>query len=422
MKEILNPSKQFWDLSERIIHKQETIGVIGCGYIGMSLIEAFTNKCEHIIGFDTDKYKINDLNPHKQGLYCYLEYTYDFLRLYECEVIFICVPTPLKNNEPDLSFVNNALTSIVDYTTANTLIIIESSVDIGRTRTAVQYVEHENGIRCGENFFMGYSPERIMPGNTKHNLNNTPKIIAGYDTCSRELMRLVYSKICDEIVLAKRLEEAEAAKLIENTQRDVNIAFMNECYHMLDKKDIEAYKVFDLCRSHWNWLDFKPGLVGGSCIPVNPYYLWALDYKNDDDTLLTLARYINERMPVWIAEQINHIVENQGDKDILILGVTYKDNVKSDKNSGIYKLKNELMDWSYRVQIWDSKLNLDNIKDSGYDIVIIGTASKWVLDFVNSKDIHNFYKKNLPEDERVLIDLPGVLDGYVENYKYWRLR
>jgi len=422
MEEIKNPNEKFRELNERIDNKQETIGVIGCGYIGMSLIEEFIGKCENIIGFDIDGYKINDLTRNNQGPYCDVEYTTDFLKIYECDVIFVCVPTPAPDGEVDNRPINNTFHAIKNYLKPGVLIIIESSVQIGYTEKFIDTLEGYNKIKCGYDFFMGYSPERVMPGNTEHNFENTPKIISAYDTCSYNLMLGLYQKACNVLIRADFIKEAEASKLIENSQRDVNIAFMNECTYKLTEKNINHKNVFDLCKTHWNFKEYSPGLVGGDCIPVSPHYLWALDYKNDDDTLLTLARYTNEMMPVWIAEQINKLIGSVVGKNILILGATYKDNVKSDKNSGIYKLAKELEDWSAHVFIWDSELNLGDSSKDGYDIVVIGTASKWVLDFVNSKDIHSFYKKNLPEDERILIDLPGMMNDYPLNYKYWRLR
>jgi UDP-N-acetyl-D-glucosamine/UDP-N-acetyl-D-galactosamine dehydrogenase len=268
-----------------------------------------------------------------------------------------------------------------------------------------------------------------MPGNSEHDLENTTKIIAGYDNLSRQLMSFVYGKVCDEVVMAKRLEEAEAAKLIENSQRDVNLAFLNECAMELNSKELDHNHVFELCRGHWNWINLEPGLVGGSCIPVNPLYLWGkfyLDYE--ENTLLTMARCTNESMPGFIAKVINDIVDNERGKRILILGGTYKSNVNCMENSGLLKLKQELMNWQNDVDIWEPVAGLDNINESDYDIVIIGTDSDWVLDFihqpVNTKAVGlaRFYKENLKEEDRVLVDIPGVFTGKYQTYKYWRLR
>lgn len=420
--------KKYEELLSKIENKKETIGVIGCGYIGMELIKNFAPHCKKIIGFDIDEEKVimHSIKSECITLHYGFEvtvipitYTADFSKLTECDVVLIACPTPVLDKAPYLNPIKKAIENIWLYVESPVLIVIESSVPIGFTREVQKTIKEEINIE----FFIGFSPERIMPGDTEHTMENTPKIISGYDGFSVNLIRALYSKVCRKIIEADEMEEAEAAKLIENTQRDVNIAFMNECAMNLGEKGINHCNVFDLCGTHWNFKQYTAGLVGGTCIPVNPYYLW---YKIGIINILKSARIVNDSMIGYVSRKILSMAGELENKKILVMGGTYKSNVKSMANSKILDLVEGLKGWPYnanKIDLYEPMCDLDYIDKTGYDIVIIGTKSKWIEDKINDiEGIWRFYKKGIEKKDRILIDLCGF---YISNRfkpaKYWRL-
>jgi len=400
------------------------IGIIGMGYVGQELAKAMQDNELH--------FSIEYYDPFIDARLCIGALPIIAIRresiqeLRDCEYIFICLPTLLNEDKtPNYSAFDDIFREISTILTGKT-IIIESSVGPGTTEKYKDYLENQTRFTCGEDFYMGFSPERINPGDKLNTFQNTPKIVAGCGRVSYLKISNLYCFLCDKVVKADTTQEAEAAKLIENCQRDVNIAFMNECVMTLGLDRIDHNKVFKLCRTKWNWLNFKPGLVGGQCIPVNPYYLWASgfsEYEEPSTDILTMARRVNEWMPNHIVRVIHSLMnESFKGKDILIMGVTYKDNADSCKGSRLFDLQSELIKWGTKVDIWEPKGRWRQMESGKCDVVIIGTASKWVQEFIEDKGLCDLYKKDLPDNKRVLIDLPGIVNDYPLDYKYWRLK
>lgn len=329
--------------------------VIGLGYVGLPLLLNLEKKY-FSIGFDKSIERINNLNRgndifgefgKKKLVKRNLKYSYDVKSLKNCNLFIITVPTPiLKNKKPDLSHLKNVCGLLSRIIKQNDIIIFESTVYPGVTNDfCIPLLQKNNDLQEGRDFFVGYSPERVNPGDTKHQLKNINKILAYPHRYKKKEILKLYSKLGKKIIFSKNIIEAETAKVVENIQRDVNIGLINELFIACKKLNINFQKVNSLASTKWNFLKFKPGLVGGHCLPVDPYYFSYICKKNNFNTKITLAgRAINDSMTKIIANKIKKEIKNKNleKKKILICGLTYKKDVADIRNSLSLKIYKEI--------------------------------------------------------------------------------
>ena len=415
----------------KIKNKKAVIGVIGLGYVGLPLCEILLKRGFKVIGYDIDKKKINDLlnkkiyitnfNPinifkkiNKKFLVHKVDHTVS-----ELDIIILCVPTPLKNNVPDLSPLKNSMKSINKYLTQNQTLIIESSTYPGTTEFLHQkYIKKKFNI--GKNFFIGYSPEREDPGNKQFNISNTTKIVSGISKNCLKIVNFFYKTCVNRTHIVSSVEVAEFTKLYENTYRNINIALANEAKILSEKLNLNIFEIINAAKTKpFGFQAFYPGPgIGGHCIPVDPIYLsWLAKSKGVKTDFINLAAKINNSMPLWIIKiikkKLNLNNKEFNRKKFLLIGAAYKKNVNDLRESPILKIinyftKNKIsFDYNdefikkietkkFKSKFYSVKLNSDLIKK--YDIIILLTDH----DYINSKlllknskiifDLRNFFK------------------------------
>ena len=406
------------EIKEQLIRDEAVVCVVGLGYVGLPLAEAFSKNLK-IIGFDVDEDKIRKLNENSSNNN--MIYTAGASLIEQADFIIIAVPTPVtKSKEPDLSFVNSAAETIGKNLKKGSVVILESTVYPGVTEEIVKPIlEEESGMKCGEDFKIGYSPERINPGDGGHSLEKITKIVAGMDEETTEILAELYGNITN-VYKAKDIRTAEAAKVIENIQRDLNIALMNELSLIFDKMGLDTKAVLEAAGTKWNFHRYSPGLVGGHCIPVDPYYLV---YKAKElgyhPQVILAGRAINDYMPKHIAEMaikgLNEVGKVIKGSKVLILGLAYKENVPDTRESPVKEMVKELKEFGADIYGYDPLLSkerieafgmrtLDNLDAKG-DCVIMAVA-------------HDDFKKmkledltRMMNDKPVLIDVRGLFDG-----------
>lgn len=332
--------------------------IIGLGYVGLPILINLSKKYK-CIGFDNNSQRINDLSKgidtfnefnKKTLLNKSIKFTNSLKIIKNFNLYIVTVPTPiLKNKTPDLKHLKNVCNNLSKIIKKKDIVIFESTVYPGLTKNyCIPLLEKKNSLKEGLDFFVGYSPERVNPGDNTHDLKKIDKILAyPYLYLKKELLRL-YSLISKKIIFTKNIREAETAKVIENIQRDVNIGLINEIYLFCEKLNINFNNVIDLASTKWNFLKFDPGLVGGHCLPVDPYYFSFISKKNSFKTRITLAgRYINDSMEEIIRKKIKKklaSINPNNNKKVLICGLTYKKNVADLRNSLSLKIFNNLKD------------------------------------------------------------------------------
>ena len=441
------------NLSIQIKNKKQKISIVGLGYVGLPLAVAFAVKAG-VIAFDVNQKKVE---KYKNGIDVTKEagdqavkestafFTADESKLKEAKFHIVAVPTPItKDKKPDLSIVKSASRSVGRNLTKGSIVVYESTVYPGVTEEiCIPILEKESGLKCGKDFKVGYSPERINPGDQVHRLNTIVKVVSGMDQQSLDEIAAVYELVVDAGVhKAESIKVAEAAKVIENSQRDINIAFMNELSVIFDKLDIDTKSVLEAAGTKWNFLNFTPGLVGGHCIGVDPYYL---TYKAEQigyhSQIILSGRKINDNMGKYTAEQtvkkmINANKQIKGSK-VAIFGITFKENCPDVRNTKVVDVINELKEYGVEVEIVDpvadkedlkevydiETINKNEIKDS--DAVIFAVAHDEFAEF-NLDNIKDLYYQDAETDNDgyVLMDVKGLFDkkeAEAENYIYWRL-
>jgi len=395
------------------------ICIVGMGYVGLPLAEAFSKRFK-VIGLDTDTARVNKLNQSKgnQNLF----FTNNPKEISQADFIIISVPTPVtKSKEPDLSHVKTAAKTVSQNMKKNSVIILESTVYPGVTEEVVTPILEESGLRCGEDFKIAYSPERITPGDEKRSLARVTKVVAGMDEETTELVAELYRKVTPHIFKARNIKTAEAAKVIENIQRDLNIALMNELALIFDKMGLNTKDILDAAATKWNFHRYSPGLVGGHCIPVDPYYLI---YKARElgyhPQVILAGRAINDSMPKYIAEMTIKALNNVGKvikgSKVLIMGLTYKENVADTRETLVKEIIKELKE--YGVEIFGYDPLLDDIENEfgikvvshfeevpKVDGVILAAAHKAFQEMTVDK------LKGIMNDKPILIDVRGFFDG-----------
>lgn len=437
------------ELYEKIVNGEEKISLVGLGYVGMPIAVAFSKKVK-VVGFDLNARKIE---LYKSGVdptnevgddaikSCTVDFTADETKLREAKFHIVAVPTPVNDDHtPDLTPVEGASEILGRNLTKGSVVVFESTVYPGVTEeVCVPILERESGLKCGVDFKIGYSPERINPGDKVHRLETIKKIVSGMDEETLDTVAKVYELVVEAGVhRAESIKVAEAAKVIENSQRDINIAFMNELSIIFNKMGIDTKSVLEAAGTKWNFLKFYPGLVGGHCIGVDPYYL---TYKAEElgyhSQIILSGRRINDDMGKYVAENtVKNLIKADAsikNAKIAILGFTFKENCPDTRNTKIIDIYNELREYGITPIIADPEADADeakrlygiefvdinDIKDC--DAVILAVAHEQ-FKAVSMADFEKMFKHN--ENANVLVDIKGLLDRKeYENagYIYWRL-
>ena len=391
-------------------NKDKIIAVVGMGYVGLPLIIELS-KFYTCIGYDIDKKKISNLknsidltNEIKTKNFAKnIFFTYNEKNLNKANIVILCIPTPIyKNKKPDLSLLKRATTTVAKYLSKKTIVVYESTVYPGVTEDiCVPLIEKSSKLIWKRDFHVGYSPERINPGDKIYNFKNTSKIVSGDTKETLNVLAKLYGKIT-KVHLAESIKVAEAAKVIENAQRDINIGLINEFAIILNKLNINIHNVLEASATKWNFLRFEPGLVGGHCIGVDPYYLayLAKKVKVKSDVILS-ARTVNEKMSNEIVSRIKKILKTKS--KILILGVTFKENCNDIRNSKNLNLAKNLIKLNYKISINDNYLtkkdfsrekitnnyiSLKKCYNERFDMVLILVKH----DYICQIKVSNFYK------------------------------
>jgi len=345
--------------------------IVGLGYVGLPLAKAFAKSLK-VIGFDVNGNKIRKLNQNNATQN--LTFTNNPEEISKADFIIICVPTPVtKSKDPDLFYVKSAAKSIGQNMKKGSVVILESTVYPGVTEEVVKPILEESGLKCSQEFRLAYSPERINPGDGEHAIDRVTKVVAGMDEETTELVAELYRKVTPHIFKAKNIKTAEAAKVIENIQRDLNIALMNELSLIFEKMDLNTKDVLDAAATKWNFHYYSPGLVGGHCIPIDPYYLvYKAKELGHHPQVILAGRAINDYMPKHIAEMTVKLLNNVGKvikgSKVLIMGLSYKENVADIRESPVAQIVKELSEYSVKVLGFDPLLgNIGNV--FGIDVV-----------------------------------------------------
>lgn len=438
-------------LYDKLLAKEESLALVGLGYVGMPIAHAFAKKGINVIGFDLNKEKIelykSGVDPTKEVgddeiKSTKIKFTADENELKKAKFIIVAVPTPVNTDHtPDLTPVIGASEIVGRNLTSGAIVVYESTVYPGCTEdVCIPILEKESGLKCGQDFKIGYSPERINPGDKIHRLENIHKIVSGCDEASLKEIKAVY-----DMVIAvgthpvSNIRTAEAVKVVENSQRDINIAFMNELAMVFDRMDIDTNEVVDGMNTKWNALGFRPGLVGGHCIGVDPYYFtYQAEKLGYHSQIILNGRIVNDSMGAFVADKaVKKMIEaGQAPKrsKVVILGLTFKENCPDTRNSKVNDIIKELNSYEIApvvVDPWASErdamheygvtlTDLSDVRDA--DCVIVAVAHD---EFRTLKldDIKKMYK-SCSDDEKVLIDVKGLYkvdELKASGIKWWRL-
>ena len=425
---------------QEIVNKEAKIAVIGLGYVGLPLALEFA-KHINVIGFDINEKRVEMMRNKKDPSNelernafdnCSIEFTSDIEKLREATVYVVAVPTPVdSHNVPDLTPVTRASETVGKVIKQGDYVIYESTVYPGCTEEdCLPIINKLAGLKGGVDYKYGYSPERINPGDKVHTLTNTVKIVSGNDTNALEEIAKLYELIITAGVhRAPSVKVAEAGKIIENIQRDLNIALMNELAIIFDRLKINTYDVLEAAGTKWNFHKYSPGLVGGHCIGVDPYYLiYKANQLGFQSRVILSGRSINDGMSSWIATRTaQHIIKSGKEiskSRILVLGATFKENVSDIRNSKVVDLVNELKGFNATVEVVDPNADPEEFTHE-YNLEltpVIGTQYDAVILAVNHKeydDLDENYFQSICTDNGVIIDIKGVLRGKIKEMKYW---
>lgn len=435
------------DLYEGLIAGTEKLSLVGLGYVGMPIAVAFAKKIK-VIGFDLNEHKIDlyrkGIDPTKEVgddaiRQTSVEFTADETKLREAKFHIVAVPTPVNDDHtPDLTPIKGASEILGRNLTKGSVVVFESTVYPGVTEDiCVPILERESGLKCGIDFKIGYSPERINPGDKVHRLETITKIVSGMDEETLDTVAKVYELVVEAGVhRAESIKVAEAAKVIENSQRDINIAFMNELSIIFNKMGIDTQSVLKAAGTKWNFLNFYPGLVGGHCIGVDPYYL---TYKAEElgyhSQIILAGRRINDDMGKYVAENLvkNLIAADKQVKNakVAILGFTFKENCPDTRNTKVIDIVNELKEYGITPLIADPVADAEEAEKL-YGIQFVSLTSICNMDAVILAVAHEEFQSLTMEEigqfygtgKKVFLDLKGLFDRKeYENagYSYWRL-
>ena len=429
------------NIYEKLLKKETKLAVIGLGYVGLPIALEFARKIS-VVGFDINQQRVDMM---KQGIdpSCELEkedflgtdilFTANIDDLKDVTFFIVAVPTPVDIHKvPDLKPVIGASTTIGKVLKKGDYIVYESTVYPGCTEEdCVPVLESMTGLKMGADFKVGYSPERINPGDKEHTITKILKVVSGCDAESLDIIADVYKIVVEAGVhKASSIKVAEAAKIIENTQRDVNIALMNELSQIFDRMNINTYEVLEAAGTKWNFLKFTPGLVGGHCIGVDPYYLTykaiALGYKPE---VILSGRRINDSMGAYVAKKlVQRLIKadkQPGRSKVLVMGATFKENVSDIRNSKVIDVIDELKSYSISVDVVDCYADQEEVKhEYGFDLLAVPSND---YDAVVIAVNHDKYtelneaaiKKMMKDDKGVLIDIKGIFRNEIKELTYW---
>jgi UDP-N-acetyl-D-glucosamine/UDP-N-acetyl-D-galactosamine dehydrogenase len=418
------------NLYEKIVNREEKISLVGLGYVGMPIAVAFAKKAD-VIGFDVNKPKIElyntGIDPTKEVgndviKNTTVEFTSDESRLREAKFHIVAVPTPVRDDHtPNLTPIESASRTLGRNLTKGSIVIFESTVYPGVTEDiCVPILENESGLKCGTDFKVGYSPERINPGDKVHRLETIIKVVAGQDKETLDIAANVYELVVEVGVhKAASIKVAEAAKVIENSQRDINIAFMNELSIIFNKMDIDTKAVLEAAGTKWNFLNFSPGLVGGHCIGVDPYYLtYKAEQMGYHSQIILSGRKINDDMGKYVAEStvkkmIKANKQINGAK-VAIFGVTFKENCPDVRNTKVVDVIKELEEYGVDVKVVDPQADKEDLWRE-YRINLCEVEDIKEMDGVIFAVPHDEFKAIQLEDLKMLFDQAGNINTEVMN-------
>ena len=427
---------------KKIKNKEAKIAIIGLGYVGLPIALAFAKKVK-VIGFDINEERVkmmqNNIDPSqeldsKEFDGCDIEFTTSIDVLRQANFFIVAVPTPIdEHNLPDLKPLIGASTSVGKALKKGDYVVYESTVYPGCTEEdCIPVLEEVSGLKFKTDFKVGYSPERINPGDKEHTITKILKVVSGCDEESLEVIAETYKIIVEPGVhKAPSIKVAEAAKIIENTQRDVNISLMNELSIIFSRLGINTFDVLEAAGTKWNFLKFSPGLVGGHCIGVDPYYLTykaeALGYHS---RVINSGRYVNDSMGFYVAKQtVKNIIaakKNISESRVLVMGATFKENVSDIRNSKVADVIKEFESFGVKVDIVDPYASSEELKhEYGFGLVEkAGTGYDAVVVCVNHKEYLNLdeqYYKSILSEGGVVVDVKGILRGKIKELNYWSL-
>lgn len=438
-------------LYKNLVDRKDSVALVGLGYVGMPIAHAFAKKGLNVIGFDLNKEKIElyktGIDPTKEVgdeeiKNTKIYFTADEMELRKAKFIIVAVPTPVNTDHtPDLTPVIGASEIVGRNLVAGSIVVYESTVYPGCTEdVCIPILEKKSGLKCGIDFKVGYSPERINPGDKVHRLENIHKIVSGIDAESLAEIKAVYDLVIEVGTHpVSNLRTAEAVKVVENSQRDINIAFMNELAMVFDRMDIDTNEVVDGMNTKWNALGFRPGLVGGHCIGVDPYYFtYEAEKLGYHSQIILNGRIVNDSMGAFVADKaVKKMIEaGQAPKKskVVILGLTFKENCPDTRNSKVDDIIKQLNSYGIEpvvVDPWASERDamheygvkltkIDNVKEA--DCVIVAVAHN-EFKALNLEDIKSLFKA-CSDSEKVLIDVKGlykVEDLKASGMQWWRL-
>lgn len=436
------------NLYEAIKNKEEKISIIGLGYVGMPLAIAFARVAD-VVGFDIHKEKVEE---YLKGIDVTKEvgdqaiqdstalFTWGEEHIKDCKFHIVAVPTPINSDKtPNLGPVIGASKTVGKNLTKGSIVVFESTVYPGVTEDiCIPILEEESGLKCGVDFKVGYSPERINPGDKVHRLETIVKVAAGMDAESLEIIAKVYEMVIEAgVYRAESIKVAEAAKVIENAQRDINIAFMNELSIIFNRLDIDTKAVLAAAGTKWNFLNFTPGLVGGHCIGVDPYYLtYKAEQTGYHSQIVLAGRQINDDMGKYVAENTVKNMIKSGvpikGSTVVVFGATFKENCPDVRNTKVVDVINELREYGVNVKVVDPVADTEDLLNE-YGITTCKMEEIKEIDAAIFAVPHEEFAKIKLEDikklfneaeEYVLTDIKGMFnrqDAEDMNYLYWRL-
>jgi UDP-N-acetyl-D-galactosamine dehydrogenase len=425
-----------------LLNKESKLAVIGLGYVGLPIALEFARKVS-VIGFDINASRIAMMQrnedpsgelPSSAFEGCDIVFTDSLDVLREARFFIVAVPTPIDEHKlPDLRPLLGATRSIGQVLKKGDYVVFESTVYPGCTEEdCLPVLEELSGLKCGVDFKIGYSPERINPGDKEHTLSKITKVVSGCDAESLEEIARVYEIVVKAGVhRASTIKVAEAAKIIENTQRDVNIALMNELSIIFNKMGINTYEVLEAAGTKWNFLRFMPGLVGGHCIGVDPYYLtYKAQAAGYHAQVINSGRYVNDSMGFYVAKQTVKKLISMG-KDmskckVLVMGATFKEDVEDIRNSKVADVINEFKSYGVAVDVIDPRADSEELQHeygfslttqpgNDYDAVVVAVNHKEYKD-LNEQDLLKF-----TGEDALIVDLKGILRGKITQLRYWSL-
>lgn len=426
----------------KLIAKEAKLAVIGLGYVGLPIALEFARKIK-VVGFDINQARVdlmrNSIDPSNEldasdFAGCDIHFTADLEDLRDVQFFIVAVPTPIDDsNLPDLKPLLGASKTVAQVLKKGDYVVYESTVYPGCTEEdCIPVLEELSGLKFKEDFKVGYSPERINPGDKEHTLQNVVKVVSGCCEESLDEIAKTYELVVRAGVhRATSIKVAEAAKIIENTQRDVNIALINELSIIFNRLGINTYDVLDAAGTKWNFLKFSPGLVGGHCIGVDPYYLThKAQQAGYHAKIINSGRYVNDSMGFYIGKQTTKKIIAQGkhiqDAKVLVMGATFKEDVSDIRNSKVIDVVNELKSFQVTVDLVDPHASSEEMEhEYGVKLVEIGSNYDAIIVAVNHKQYksldENYFKSLLKDGKGVFVDIKGIFKGKINDLEYWSL-